>query len=90
VLRFLYFYFTGSGAGHVQSLIISGALLAIGFQVWVLGILADLISINRRLSEEILYRVKSNGRFEKNEHLEAIPSKEMNKTLPSEKARKAG
>jgi len=61
VLRFLYFYFTGSGQGHIQSLIISGALVAIGFQVWVLAILADLISINRRLSEEILYRIKSNG-----------------------------
>jgi len=61
VLRFLYFYFTGSGAGHIQSLIISGALLAIGVHVWVLGILADLISINRRLSEEVLYRIKSNG-----------------------------
>jgi glycosyltransferase involved in cell wall biosynthesis len=61
LLRFLYFYFTGSGEGHIQSLVISGALLAIGFQVWVLGILADLVSINRRLSEEILYRIKSNG-----------------------------
>jgi glycosyltransferase involved in cell wall biosynthesis len=60
LLRFLYFYFTGSGEGHIQSLIISAALLAIGFHVWVLGILADLISINRRLSEEILYRIKSN------------------------------
>jgi hypothetical protein len=61
VLRFLFFYFTGSGAGHIQSLIISGALLAIGFHVWVLGILADLVSINRRLSEEILYRIRRNG-----------------------------
>jgi glycosyltransferase involved in cell wall biosynthesis len=60
VLRFLYYYFTGSGAGHIQSLILSGALLTIGFQMWVLGILADLISINRRLSEEILYRIKRN------------------------------
>ena len=58
VARFLGYYFTGSGAGHVQSLILSGALLTIGFQMWVLGILADLISINRKLSEEILYRVK--------------------------------
>jgi len=61
VLRFLYFYFTGFGDGHIQSLIISAALLAIGFHVWVLGILADLVSINRRLSEEILYRIKRNG-----------------------------
>lgn len=61
VLRFLYFYCIGTGAGHIQSLIISGALVTIGFQVWMLGVLADLISINRRLSEEMLYRMKKNG-----------------------------
>jgi len=60
VLRFLYYYFTGAGSGHVQSLVLSGALLTIGFQMWVVGILADLISINRRLNEEILYRLKRN------------------------------
>lgn len=58
ILRFLYFYAAGEGAGHVQSLVLSGALLTIAFQVWMLGILADLISINRRLSEEILYRMR--------------------------------
>lgn len=60
VLRFLYFYLIGAGMGHVQSLVLSGALLIIGFQVWMLGILADLISINRRLNEEVLYRLKKN------------------------------
>lgn len=60
ILRFLYYYLTGSGAGHIQSLVLAGALIVIGFQVWVLGILADLISINRCLSEEILYRLKKN------------------------------
>jgi glycosyltransferase involved in cell wall biosynthesis len=58
IARFLYFYVTGDGAGHVQSLVLSGALLTIAFQVCMLGILADLISINRRLSEEILYRIR--------------------------------
>jgi hypothetical protein len=58
VARFIGYYLAGSGAGHIQSLILSGALLTIGFQMWVLGILADLISINRKLSEEILYRMK--------------------------------
>jgi glycosyltransferase involved in cell wall biosynthesis len=56
--RFLYFYAIGQGGGHVQSLVLSGVFLTIAFQVWMLGILADLISINRRLSEEILYRVR--------------------------------
>lgn len=58
VLRFMYFWFTGTGQGHIQSLTLSGVLLIIGFQVWMLGVVADLISVNRRLSEEILYRTK--------------------------------
>lgn len=58
VLRFMYFWFSGTGQGHIQSLTMSGVLLIIGFQVWMLGIVADLISVNRRLSEEILYRTK--------------------------------
>jgi glycosyltransferase involved in cell wall biosynthesis len=59
--RFLYFYAIGQGGGHIQSLVLSGALVTIAFQVWMLGVLADLISINRRLSEEILYRVRRNA-----------------------------
>jgi glycosyltransferase involved in cell wall biosynthesis len=58
IARFLYFYALGQGGGHIQSLVLSGALVTIAFQVWMLGILADLISMNRRLSEEILYRVR--------------------------------
>lgn len=58
VLRFVAFWLTSTGQGHVQSLIISAILLIIGFQVWMLGIIADLISVNRRLNEDILYRMK--------------------------------
>jgi glycosyltransferase involved in cell wall biosynthesis len=58
VLRFLLYWIIGDGGGHVQSLIISSVLLILGFQVWVLGIVADLISVNRRLSEEVLYTLK--------------------------------
>lgn len=57
LLRFLYYWFDDQG-GHVQSLVVSGVLLVIGFQAWMLGLLADLISVNRRLSEEMLYRMK--------------------------------
>lgn len=58
VARFLYYYFTGSGGGHVQSLVLAGALLAIGFQIVLIGLLADLIGANRRLLEDALYRLK--------------------------------
>ena len=48
----------GQGDGHVQSLIIGSSLLMIGFQILVLGFLGDVISFNRRLIEETLYRLK--------------------------------
>ncbi len=56
--RFLYFYFTGNGGGHIQSLILSSILLGIGFQTILVAFLADLISVNRRLLEDIKYRMK--------------------------------
>jgi hypothetical protein len=57
-LRFLYFYFGGSGSGHVQSLILAAVCMIIGFQIIVIGLVADLISGNRRLIEDNLYRIR--------------------------------
>jgi glycosyltransferase involved in cell wall biosynthesis len=58
-LRFLWYYlFVDGGKGHVQSLILSAVLMLIGFQVGLIGLVADLISGNRRLIEDCLYRVK--------------------------------
>ncbi|MDZ7372492.1 MAG: glycosyltransferase family 2 protein [candidate division KSB1 bacterium] len=57
-VRFLYFYFTGRGEGHVQSLILAAILTIVGFQVGMIGLLADLIGSNRRLLEDALYRLK--------------------------------
>jgi glycosyltransferase involved in cell wall biosynthesis len=61
-VRFLYFYFTEAGFGperHLQSLIASAILLIVGFQVLVIGLLADVISGNRKLLEDLLYRVRA-------------------------------
>ncbi|MCK4595744.1 glycosyltransferase family 2 protein [candidate division WOR-3 bacterium] len=57
-IRFLYYYFTGAGEGHIQSLIFSAAFLMIGFLVFMFGILADLIGNNRKLVEKALYKIK--------------------------------
>lgn len=54
-LRFLYHYFTGDGSGRVQSLILAGALLTMGFQSVLVAFLADVIAANRRLLEDIRY-----------------------------------
>lgn len=56
--RFMYYYLLGDGAGHVQSLILSAVLLIVGFQVGLIGLLADVISGNRRLIEDVLYRIR--------------------------------
>jgi glycosyltransferase involved in cell wall biosynthesis len=58
-LRFLYYYVTGTGTGHLQSLILSAVLLIVGFQVMLIGLLADAISGNRKLIEELLYRSRA-------------------------------
>ena len=58
-VRFLFFYFGGEGAGHVQSLILAAVLMIVGFQVLLMGLLADALSANRKLTEELLYRVRS-------------------------------
>lgn len=59
--RFLYEYFTDStfGGRMVQSLIFSAVFMIIGFQVLLMGLLADVISANRKLLEDLLYRVRT-------------------------------
>lgn len=52
-LRFLWYYLTEGGEGHIQSLILASILLGIGFQTVVVAFLADLLSVNRRLIEDV-------------------------------------
>jgi glycosyltransferase involved in cell wall biosynthesis len=56
--RFLYFYIIGEGVGHIQSVILSAVLLIIGFQILLIGLVADLISFNRKILEEVLYKLR--------------------------------
>ncbi len=58
VIRFLVNYFSGDGAGNIQSLIIGGVLLTAGFVFFVTGLLSDLISQNRQLSELSLSKIR--------------------------------
>ena len=66
--RFLWFFFQGMGGGKVQSLILTAILLIVGFQVWLIGLLADLIGFNRKILEELLYRVRRMELFDKETH----------------------
>ena len=68
--RFLYYYLTSGGSGKIQSLILAAVLLIIGFQTMLLAFLADLLSVNRRLLEEL----QANQRASKASHAEQKPA----------------
>jgi len=57
-VRFLVFYLAGQGMGKVQSLILAAILTIVGFQVCLIGLMADLVGFNRKILEETLYRVR--------------------------------
>ena len=65
VIRFLYFYLTSGRSGYVQSLVIAAVMIIMGLGTMLLGLLGDVISANRKISEEMLYRCKKNT-FERN------------------------
>ncbi len=58
VLRFLYYFFNGFGNGHVQSLIFASVFLIASVQIFIIAIIGDLMSINRKLLEDIQIRLK--------------------------------
>jgi glycosyltransferase involved in cell wall biosynthesis len=58
IVRFLYFYFFVNGTGKIQSLIIGSALLTIGTLTFLMGMVADLLSQNRQLTEMTLEKVR--------------------------------
>ncbi len=57
-IRFLYYFFQGNGTGHIQSLLLAIMLIIIGCQTFVTGLQADIISANRKLLEDIQFRIK--------------------------------
>jgi glycosyltransferase involved in cell wall biosynthesis len=58
-LRFIFlFWGSGGAAGHIQSLILAAILAIVGFQVCLIGLVADLVRMNRKMLEETLYRVR--------------------------------
>ncbi len=77
--RFLWFVLQGDGSGHIQSLVIGGALLVVGVLVATLGVLADLIATNRKLLEASILKLR---RIE--EKLDAAESAEGETAEPAQ------
>ncbi len=58
IVRFLYFVLSGDGAGHIQSLILGGVLVLMGFIALLFALVADLVNFNRQLIETTLQKVR--------------------------------
>ena len=58
ITRFIYFYCNGLGNGHIQSLIFAAILILTSVQLIIIAIIGDLLSINRKLLEDIQLRIK--------------------------------
>ncbi len=58
-LRFLYYFFTEDYGGHMQSVVLSGVLLGMGFQTGLIAFVADLLSVNRKLIEDVQYHQRT-------------------------------
>lgn len=57
-IRYLVYYFSGFGDGHIQSLILASILLMLGWQMVMMGLQADIIAANRKILQDVQYRIK--------------------------------
>jgi len=71
--RFLYYYFTGGGSGHIQSLVLAAVLLTASMLSFILAIMADIMRTQRRLLQEVLSLMRDNA-FR--QHREDTPPRE--------------
>ncbi|MCG9731317.1 glycosyltransferase family 2 protein [Shewanella sp. Isolate13] len=58
IIRFVYFYMQGNGDGHMQSLILGSTLMTLGVITLLVGLIADLINFNRKLTEKMLHKME--------------------------------
>jgi len=56
--RFLFYFFSGEGEGHIQSLILGSTLFIVAVQFGALGILGDILAGSRVVQQRILERVR--------------------------------
>jgi glycosyltransferase involved in cell wall biosynthesis len=57
-IRFIWLFTHGQRTGHIQSLVLMAILEIVGFQTLLIGLLADMMSANRKIMEEALYRLR--------------------------------
>jgi len=57
-IRWLVLFWNIHPASHIPSLVLTAILLIFGLQFWVVGLIADLLAVNRSLLEDIQFRIR--------------------------------
>jgi glycosyltransferase involved in cell wall biosynthesis len=57
-IRWLFFFIEGTNRTRIPSLILAAILILIGVQLWILGLVADLMAVNRKMLEDIQLRLR--------------------------------
>lgn len=57
-VRFIWYYMRGNGMGHTQSLVLASTLMMLGFTTFIMGLQGDIMAANRKILEDIQYRVR--------------------------------
>jgi glycosyltransferase involved in cell wall biosynthesis len=57
-VRWLFLLLMGTPRTHIPSLILAAILMLIGVQLWILGLVAELLGVNRKLLEDIQLRLR--------------------------------
>jgi glycosyltransferase involved in cell wall biosynthesis len=57
-IRWLLLFQGDPTRGRVPSLILAAILILIGVQLWIFGVLADIIAVNRKLLEDVQLRIR--------------------------------
>ena len=60
-LRWVILFLGGPKASSLPSLILAAVLMITGFQLWIFGLIADLMSVNRKILEDIQLRIRKSG-----------------------------
>jgi len=76
IIRFLVFLALGQSGGHVQSLVLAAMLIMVGVQCLLAGLQADVIAANRKILEDVRYRLR---KIELRETVSWLSSTEISK-----------
>jgi glycosyltransferase involved in cell wall biosynthesis len=84
--RYAYFFVQGHSQGHLQSLVVGSALWIIGGQIFITGMLALAISWNRRMLEDVLYRMKHDAVGDARGHRLRAPARRAHDRITADSA----